>query len=346
MVAQQRDLPATPNVPALYCPIAPYLHPRAAQIDDKASAWMSTQAIPEDPSARERLLRSKCSYLISNCSPRAHVDRLEAGGKWTYLGFAYDDWFESRASLDEIIAVSCALQRVQEAPRSELTDVPFLSAFIDVMSDLRRFATPTQYKRFSNRNRAYFQALPWEASYRLRGDAPDLNTNVAIRLDVAGAAFLEIMEICNGEEIPSAEFDRPAFQAIGEMTTLLQAWVNDLCSVPKDAHDGGGANNIVFCLQRERKCSLEDATAEVVAMWNRIMLRFEELRGGMTADGSPQLGRFLDDCGRAVGNIAAWHAHNPRYDTPPLSVVADAPTDLDPSPLDIPSISWWWQELD
>ncbi|RRR76200.1 terpene synthase family protein [Streptomyces sp. RP5T] len=346
MTAKPPQASAALDLPALYSPDPPYLNPEANQIDLKASQWMRSRMISQDPVTRQRLLESGASRLLSNWSPRGQVERLVVGGKWTYFGFAYDDWCESLTSLDEIIAATCALSRAQEFPDSALLDTPFLPEFLDIMRDLRRFATPTQYKRLTNQQTAYFQALPWEASYRLRHETPDLNTHVAIRLNAAGGMpLLGILEICNGEEIPSEEFDQPALQAVAEMATLLQAWVNDLCSISKDAHDGGGTNNIVVCLRRERHCSLQDAGAEVVSIWNRTMALFVRLCDQLTAEASPQLNLFVDGCRRAVSNIVLWHARNPRYAAPPLSVTTDPPADLGSSPLNIPSIAWWWQQL-
>ncbi|MEU9616979.1 terpene synthase family protein [[Kitasatospora] papulosa] len=347
MNAEQWNASAAAHLPALFCPIRPYHHPLAEAIDKKACEWVRSRGIPQDPVARQRLLTSGCSRVFSNCSPHGAIERLETGGKWMYLGFVYDDWFESCTSLEEIVAVSCALQRAQEAPESALTDVPFLPAFLEIMHELHNFATPTQYRRFTSERRGYFQSIPWEASYRLAGSTPDLNANVTLRLGVtAAAAFLVALEISNGAEIPSAEFDHPALQAVREITTLLLGWVNDLYSIPKDSHDGGGVNNLVTCLQRERKCALKDATAEAITMWNRSMLLFLKLRAQLTAQGSPQLKRFLGDCSRAISNATAWHTENPRYAAPAFSVTVDLPVGLDPSPLDIPSISWWWRQLD
>ncbi|MFE6483772.1 terpene synthase family protein [Streptomyces sp. NPDC057757] len=336
-----------PEIPALYCPFPSFSHPQAAQIDKKASEWMRSCPIPQDPDARRLLLRSGLSRLLSNSCERGETDRLEVGCKWIYLGFAYDDWFESRTSLDDIVIAVCAMQRAQDAPDSALTNLPFLPAFAEVMRDIREIATPTQYKRFTYQHLSYLHAIPWEASYRLRGEAPGLNADVTLRLNAGGnLPFLALMEICNGEEIPSAEFSHPACQAVTEMTALLQAWLNDICSISKDAQDGRIGNGLVNCLQKERRYSLEEAIVETVSIWNRSMLLFERLCVQLAANGSPQLQRFLNDCGQSIRAIIAVHADNPRYVSQYLAVTANPPADLDPSPLDIPSISWWWQQLD
>ncbi|MGW7086636.1 terpene synthase family protein [Streptomyces sp. NPDC054871] len=336
------------NVPTLYCPFPASRHSHAPAIDKAASQWMRACAIPQEPDLRERLLRSKCSYLSSGSSPHADIERLQVAGRFVYLGFAYDDWFESRTSLDEVVTVCSALQRAQEAPDAALTDVPFLPSFLDVMGGFRRMATPTQYRRLVEGQRAYFQAIPWEASYRLRGKAPDLHTNVALRLNLAaGPALIAAAEICNGEEIPSAEFDHPAVQAIREMTSLFIGWANDLYSFSKDAHDGGGTNNLVTCLQRERQCSPQEAVAEAVSVWNRTMLLFLRLRAQQATHGSAPLRRLMDDCGRMIGNVLPWHAASPRYRraSAPLAITPGPLAQVEPDPVDIPGLSWWWQQL-
>lgn len=346
MATEHCESPAVTHLPPIYCPLLPYTHPRAAEIDRTASAWMRSWTIPQDPDTRQRLLRSGCSRLVSNSSPYGRIERLEVGGKWMYLGFTYDDWFESLTSLDELVAASCALQRAQEVPGSALANVPFLPEFLHVMGEIRRFATPTQYLRFTNERRRYFQSLPWEASYRFAGKVPDLNTSVTLRLGAASTtSFLVAMEIFNDDEIPSTEFDDPAVQAIREVAASLLGWVNDLYSLGKDAHDAGGVNNLVTCIQQEQQYSAEEAGAEAVSIFNRSMLLFVRLRDQLTRQGSPPLRKFLDDCGRAITSALAWHAEIPRYTTHALSLTTNRPADLNSSPLDIPSISWWWQQL-
>ncbi|MFJ8937327.1 terpene synthase family protein [Streptomyces sp. NPDC102365] len=346
MMPEQRRTQAVSELPALYCPFPSFVHPQADRIDKKASEWMSSCPIPQDPDDRRLLLRSGLSRLLSNSCARGNADRLEVGSKWIYLGFSYDDWFESHTSLDGIVNAVCAMQRAQEAPGSVLSDVPFLPAFAEIMGDLRGIATPTQYKRFTYQHLSYLHAIPWEASYRLRREVPDLNTDVILRLNAgANLPFLAIMEICNGEEVPSAEFNHPTCQAAVEVAALLLSWVNDLCSISKDSRDGGGRGGIVNSLQRERRYSLEEAVMETISVWNRSMFLFKKLSVQLATHGSPHLRRFLDDCGASIRAIIDVHAENPRYDSPALSVTADPPADLDPSPLNIPSISWWWQQL-
>ncbi|WP_139131373.1 terpene synthase family protein [Streptomyces griseus] len=341
------DLPALTPMPALYCPIPPYSHPRAAEIDKAACDWMRSCVLCGNPDTRQRLLQSGCSRLVSNSSPCGSIERLEAGGKWMYLGFVYDDWLESRATLDEIVAACCGLQRAQEVPESGLANVPFLPEFLHVMGELRRFATPTQYARFTNERRKYFQALPWEASYRFTGKTPDLNTYVTLRLGAASTtSFLTAMEIFNEDEVPSSEIDHPAVQAVREVAASLLGWTNDLYSLSKDARDGTGENNLVTCIQQERHVSIEEARAEAITMFNRSMLLFVQLRDQLNPHGSPPLKKFLGDCGRAIAGAVAWHAGIPRYATQALPITADRPAGLDSFPLDIPSIAWWWQQLE
>ncbi|MEV7203550.1 hypothetical protein [Streptomyces griseoluteus] len=74
------------------------------------------------------------------------------------------------------------------------------------------------------------------------------------------------------------------------------------------------------------------------------MLLFTKLCAQLTVNGSPQLQRFLQDCGQSIRAVVALHAESSRYASS-VTVTDDPPDGLDPSPLNIPSISWWWQQL-
>jgi Terpene synthase family 2, C-terminal metal binding len=113
-------------------------------------------------------------------------------------------------------------------------------------------------ERFFAGYRAYHRALPWEASFRLSGQTPDLNTYAMLQsLGSGGGAFLALMEVYNNQEIPTAEYANPAMRTIRQLAALLLAWLNDLASLVKEQRDG--VINLVTTIAAERLCGLDEA---------------------------------------------------------------------------------------
>ncbi|MFJ3216658.1 hypothetical protein ACIPLC_12135 [Kitasatospora sp. NPDC086801] len=336
------------GLPPLYCPLAPSSHPEADVIDKRAAQWMNHCPIPQDPAERAGLLGSRSAAFVANSSPRGRAERLEATGRWYFYAFALDDWFEACPSLHDVIDVCGAMQRALEAPDTALLDTPFMPAYLDIVRTLRGFATPVQYHRLTAGYRIYHQCIPWEASYRLRGQHPDLSTQLVLRLGVSGfEAFFAMIEVCNAQEMPAREYDDPALRALREIAGLLLLWINDLSSFAKDARAGDGQNNLVIGLMNELGCTQAHAVVQAITIWNRSMALFLRLRDQLAAHASPQLRHFLTDLGNMVANVVHWHRDNPRYAmaAPALEIVTSPPPGLDPAPLAHSSIAWWWQHL-
>lgn len=337
------------ELPPLYCPIPVTVHPHADEIDARAVDWMGSFSFPQDPVAKARLLGSRSAAYVANCSPHApDEERLEIGGRLYLFGFAIDDWIESQRSLDDVVDVCCRLQRLLEDPDAGLFDAPFIPPWLELAADFRRLATAAQFQRFVAGFRLYYQSLPWEASHRLRGRVPDLNTHPAIRYGVAGVqVFHAALEIYNIDEIPEREWADPAVIAFRETVGLLLAWANDLGSFAKDIleGDGGETNNLVNVLMAHSRRSPKYAVPEAINIWNRVMLLALELRKRLMSSGSQPLQKFLADATSMVGNVISWQSNNPRYAmiARALPITVEPPAGLDHTPLPIPSIAWWWK---
>ncbi len=331
---------------ALYCPFPVVLHPRAREIDDSATQWMASCPIPTNPDTRDALLRSRSAAYVACSSPDGIEERLELGGKWYLLAFAVDDWLEELTTLEEVVEACCTMQRIVDDPTAPpLTDLPFVKHFAELIKDFRGSATDVQYARFAAGYTSYHMAIPWETCHRLAGRQVTPAVAPVMRLWVtAFAAFVTASEIYNGMEIPAHEFEAPAVRAWLESAGILLAWCNDIYSVEKDLRSGDAHKNIVMTLMRHHRLDVTHATRKAVEFWNRVMVVHLRLRDRIAVDSSPALNRFLRDTGTMIINVIHWHAGNPRYggDLALLGIVGQEPPGLDPTPLPIPSIAWWW----
>jgi hypothetical protein len=352
-------------VPPVYCPIAPALHPDVELLEARALRWMTSCGFGADAVERGRVAGTDSAEFFARITPAGQVEPMQTAVDWCYLMFVFDDrWTEtsSSAAAGEFVAFASLLLRMLETPDGEVRiEHPVVEPARDVAARLRRYATDTQWVRWVEAHRAWFNGVAWSLALESRGTMPDLDTYVAMRLQsCAGPAVTAFVEIVNGEEIPAAELDAPAVRALTEMTWAIAAWDNDLVSHGKEVwlleRDGADAAtrpvSLIEVLARRDGSSIETATAAAVAMRDRVMCRFLRLAGEVSPRLSAPTRRYVEDLGHLIRGNFEWSLTTARYRDPDgrspdavrvTSGFAPEPADASPDPLALPSIAWWWE---
>jgi hypothetical protein len=353
-------------VPPVHCPIAPALHPEVEILETRALQWMTSCDFGTDPVERKLVAETNSAEFFARITPSGRLEPMQAAVDWCYLMFVFDDrWTEtssSAAACAEFVAFASLLLRIIETPGTDLRiEHPVVEPARDVATRLRRHATDTQWVRWVEAHRAWFNGVAWSLALEGRGVMPDLDTYVAMRLhSCAGPAVTAFIEIVNGEEIPAAEFDAPAVRALTEMTWAIAAWDNDLVSHGKEVwllerergHAATRPVNLVEVLALRDGSSIEAATAAAVAMRDRVMCRFLRLASEAGPRLSAPTRRYVDDLGHLIRGNFEWSLTTARYRDPDgrspdavgvTSGFAPEPADASPEPLSLPSIAWWWE---
>ncbi|HKG38148.1 MAG TPA: hypothetical protein VKB25_04100 [Conexibacter sp.] len=352
-------------VPPVYCPIAPALHPDVELLQTRALQWMTSCGFGADTIQRGLVAGTDSAEFFARITPAGHLEPMQAAVDWCYLMFVFDDrWTEtssSAAACGEFVAFSSLLLRVLETPGNDLRIAhPVVEPARDIATRLRRRATDTQWVRWVEAHRAWFDGVAWSLALESPGVMPDLDTYVAMRLhSCAGPAVTAFIEIANGEEIPADELDAPAVRALTEMTWAIAAWDNDLVSHGKEVwllerdHADAATRplSLIEVLARRDGSSIETATATAVAMRDRVMCRFLRLASEVGPRLSAPTRRYVEDLGHLIRGNFEWSLTTARYRDPDgrspdavrvTSGFAPEPADASLEPLALPSIAWWW----
>lgn len=291
--------------------------------------------------------------------PRSSSKTADGNAVRRYWGFAFDDARCDNGALSknpaEFVALSCALQRVLDAPHESVAQDRFVRALHDIGAGFRAHATPTQVRRFADAHRNWLHCVAWQISNASVERIPDVDTYLSMRLgSCGGPPTLAMLEIANGTEVPDSEMDSPAVRALTEMTRLIAALDNDLHSYRKEFHQNDADQNIVSALMHENDWDVRRAVTGAVAIRDRVMTRFLHLRDRRHASASEPLARYLAGLGHAIRGNIDWALRVPRYtslsDTsaPPAPAAewspgwSERPSDPSTAPLPVPGIAWWW----
>ncbi|MFT7838869.1 hypothetical protein Q5530_22240 [Saccharothrix sp. BKS2] len=345
------DAPASISLRPFYCPVPAAVHPRAAEAERDALAWVDRIGLAADGEARERLLRTNSADFYARLAPRADYDGLRLAVRWVYWGFLFDDRrCDGGRFSDDPVAfppMAARVQRAVDAPWSGAVDDRYARAVQDIVRDVYELRTPTQARRFTDAHRAWLFATTWQVANRARGHVPTLDDYAAMRLQTCGGApTIALLEIANGPEVPGAEMDSPAVRALTEMAITVAAWDNDFHSYDKEAGEHHTDQNLVNVLAHHCRLPPDRAVAEAVRLRDRVLTRFLRLREVVAArPASVALRTYLDCLGHAIRGNNDWAFGVPRYRGLMAPGWADEPADDNPDPLPLPTIAWWWDDL-
>lgn len=351
-------------LPPFYCPVESAVHPAVRRIERRAVDWMDAAGIFADDTERAWNLASHAAEFGCRLAPRGDEERLLLFAQWSYWLFALDD-----ARLDpgpaaggatDIVDFGLRMVRCIEAPGSGLLGSgPVAAALDDLVARTRAVTGPVQYRRLADGVRDLLLGVAWQHGNAERGVLPTPAEYLPGRIsDVGGRFDAVFIEIANGIEIPGDQLYSGPVRALTEATALIAACDNDLLSYAKE--DGGGApgQNIVDVLAHHHRCSPRRALPAVLALRDRFMTLFLALREQTARTAGPDLRRYLEDLGHWIAGNIQWSDTAPRYASPrnrhalpvpgaTLGVTwRNTPSDARTGPPAIPTVDWWWDQLD
>lgn len=334
--------------PAFYCPIPPAIHPAAEELERRAVAWIDDMGMHRTARERARLVRSSSVEFYARFAPEGIAENVFVAALWVYWGFAFDD---ARCDLGPLsgdpaafLPMAGAVQRVLEG--SARPADPYASALHDIVTRMRGCATPTQVRRFANAHRHWLYCVAWQVANKSTDRMPNLDEYLTMRIGSAGGPpTIALLEIANGREVPAGEMDSPAVRALTDMVHLIAALDNDVYSHHTEMAQAHTEQNVINVLVHHEGQTTEEATDRAVALRDRVMTRFLELRERVMPSASEELRVYLTGLGHAIRGNLDWAATVGRYDGPTVPEVTDTPRDASPEPLPFPGLAWWWDDL-
>ncbi|MFI1257979.1 hypothetical protein ACH4U6_29945 [Streptomyces netropsis] len=352
------------RLPPFYCPIDAAIHPRADQLEERAIAWLDAMGIFRDGTERAWSIATHSTDFSCRMIPYGMDEPLLLFIEWNHWAFALDDFWHDTGSADirtsRIVDLNARISRCLEAPGSAmLGNTPFAAALEDLAARTRDLATPVQLRRVAEGMRDWLFGAAWQVSNVERGIMPTLSDYVALRPSINGTRFsLAWSEIASGIEIPDGKLYSAPVQALTDAAGFIVSCDNDLFSYAKEDNQETTDQNIVNVLAHQDGSPPDKALGEALAIRDRAMTLFLELRDQIARDADPELRRYLEALGHYIAGCIRWMNAAPRYASPrnrhelPVPGATygitwrDTPSDPGTGPLPIASAAWWWDQLD
>ncbi|WP_274564880.1 terpene synthase family protein [Streptomyces spiramyceticus] len=345
-----RDAPALPEQPAFYCPIETAIHPDVNLLEQTADNWLAEHSLYRTPYERATVLGSNAAEFFGRLTPTAPTDRLQTAVNWCYWGFAFDDarCDAGPANYDtaRFVDLASRLLRLLETGTCAEPD-RYAAALYAIAHSVQQIATPTQFRRWTEAQRAWLLGVSWQISNDYRKHVPSVSDYLSMRMHACGAGPCTAMiEIVNGINVGDP-LDTPPVRALTELTWTIGGIDNDLMSYRKEAQHAQTGQNLVTVIAHQDHCTPSQALHAAVALRDHLMALFLQLREQLLTTAPPALRHYLTDLGHTIRGNLEWSARVPRYNGPGPSAPlrwARQPAAGERHPL--PHIAWWWDQLD
>ncbi|MFJ4918888.1 hypothetical protein [Streptomyces sp. NPDC088725] len=347
-----RQLPAVP----FYCPVPSARHPSGDTLNDLTVHWMLRRKLDTDERQLKRLAVCDFGGLAAATMPYGTLEPLSLMAKFYAVLFSLDDGVcdETGATADLLAQETSHIMRALEAPAARTRDdSPHTAALREIRLELERYASPRQLRRWVDAMRVYTSGLVWEASWRNRPGLPSLDDYVSLWMRAIGVApFTAMIEIIGGFSVSDGQLEDPRVRALTEITWTLVSWDNDLYSRNKELLRADDNLNLIDVLCQELGPDPHRSLVRAVAMRDRVMVLFDRLAAQVLEDADHELRSYVGGLGQFIRGHLDWASACPRYAVPsgpeatPGGWWKQHPADDSPEPLPVPTISWWWDQLD
>jgi hypothetical protein len=353
------------EIPPLWCPIEPAVHPMMQQIEENIHSWLASFGV--DERAKLRGKASLSAGWACRVAPEGDVGRLQIMSDWTCWAFVADDQYtDSGPIMDkphEWNPLFCKLLYNMANPetREHLQVSPLAAAFCDLSERLERNTSPARFLEWISAHYIWLLGSACSVSDRSVNRVRSIDEHLVVGpLDRAETLSTLMIQIAEDTELSPHLRRSSMVRAVTDAAHVLHSFYNDLASYSHELHQGCPQSNFVHVLKVERAISPQDALVEAVRFLDRVMLLFITLRDEIAKSAEPELRRYLKQLSNKIRGNSDFQRLAPRYTTildveegvtlvseDPIDVMyeySDRPSD---SQLSAPfsSVAWWWDQL-
>ncbi|WP_445585671.1 terpene synthase family protein [Streptomyces finlayi] len=289
--------------------------------------WAESNDLLLSPVARKKMLRTRPELWISLIFPSASQKHLDLFCQWLFWAFLVDDEFDDGPAGRDPQMCEEAIARLVDVLDGAVPHGPMERA----LDGLRWRTCQDRSQRWVRQFRRDTVAWLWtyyaEAVERAAGQVPSRADFVKHRRDsVAMQPFLDLHEITAGIDLPESARSLPAYIALRDAVTDHSGLCNDICSFEKEALLGY-EHNAVRLIQRDRRCTLQEAVDEAGVQLARIAERVQRAEkaladeidaAGIDGGTKAALERCVQDYRGLVRGDFDYHARAERYTRPDL----------------------------
>jgi len=286
---------------SLYCPFTSLVHPDASSVHERSVVWARALGMLPTEQHVQTACKAKLGWLAGRVFPTMMTRGLQLVADWIALGCLLDDHIEQLKTASEVTACLQHLLDLFRGGSAGSFEDPFAAGMIDLRERALALGPSNHVTHVADRMGEFFAGLVAEARNRERGQIPDVASYLQLREITIGLQVMSALgRLLDEVGLPDRLGAHPALRKLTTHASNIVGWANDLFTFEKEVSQGQ-IHNLVLVLMNERRLTVAQARAEVVALHD------DEVRNFLAA--SAQLRSFgIADAGvqRYVAMLRCW----------------------------------------
>lgn len=307
----------TLQIPDLYCPFDPAVHPEAASVHAETVAWARAMGLARDDQHVQALHKAKVGWLVARAFPVAgQMAALQIAADWITLFCLIDTHIESiHGQALSLVYLKGLLNVFRDGAPPLIVD-PYANALRDLRERMIAVNVPTWVTRFGEQLERLFGAYVDEAKYRQIAVVPEVAQYRKMREVSSGLYFgFRLGELTDNITLPPAVREHPTVRSLESKASLIVGLANDIYTVEKELAKGE-VNNMVLVLMHEERISLEAAMMRAVEVHDAETREFIALARhlpSISPEVDVQLQRYVDVLSSMISGHRTWAIETARY---------------------------------
>jgi len=305
------------QIPDLYCPFDPAVHPAAADVHTQSVAWARVMGLARDDQHVQALHRAKVGWLVGRAFPVADdLPALQIAADWTTLFCLIDNHIENIHGPALSHVYLRGLLEVFRLGAAPLIADPFAQAFRDLRERMIQVGVPAWIDRFGEQLERLFRAFVDEAKYRVLAAVPEMVKYRKMREVSVGLYFgFRLGELTDGIRLPAAVREHPTVRSLESKAAAVVGLANDIYTVEKEMAKGE-VNNMVMVLMHEENLGFDGAMRRAVELHDAETREFAALAAELPSF-SPEidadLRRYIEVLTSMICGHNSWADETDRY---------------------------------
>lgn len=305
---------------ALRCPFPLRVNPHVQAAHEHSRSWL--ERLFGDEVLAKKAERARMAWMVAGFYPTAGVVELSLAADYLCWAFALDDLGDETPIGERPSQLAELFERFDgtfTGVAPAVDEPPAVTALRDIVSRLRRLASPAEVEAFRVGNQAYFGGMLWEANNRAGKWVPHESSFLMLR-PAAGAVppFFALVEPLERLKLSDAVRAHPQVLELQRLAGGIVCWINDVLSFEKE-RKLCDVHNLAIVYEVHRTLPPGAALSQAVRLCNAEVDGFLARAAALPCfsdEENASLARYIDVLGSMMRITRDWTLGSARYAEP------------------------------
>ncbi|MBE8999789.1 terpene synthase [Nostoc sp. LEGE 12447] len=305
----------------LYCPFPSLMNKYVDVLEEYSLEWVLRFKLLPDKSSFQRFCKAKFFLLAASTYPSCQLEELKIANdllSWLFIWDDQCDLSDLRKQPERLKGFHDIFLGILNGKELTNQDVPLAHALSNLRHRILERGNTKWFHHFLCSFKGYFQGCVEEATNRIQGVVPDIDTYMAIRILAGGVEpVIELIEFCDHLIISDFVREHDIVKELKLKANKVLCWGNDIFSALREMEDGD-VHNLVLVLHYQENLPLVQAINRAAEIHDQDVLNMMNLEASIPNFGEEEdaeLAKYISGLHSWISANLAWCAQSTRYHT-------------------------------